>query len=138
MADDQKGLLARWAQGLWVIAVIVSVLWIYSLLKVKSQVPGQRLSIWPSIVPVALIWATCLFGFIGFRATSSILAAIVSMIYAFAGVLLLFTPSPYRFFGLLPVFFSVYLYLFSTTTWAIHERYWLKESISKAQIGRPN
>ena len=89
--------------GLLVIAIMISALWIFSVVTAKILWPGQKSTIWPSIIPVLLVWGALLFGSIGLRATSSLLAAVLSMLYAGAGGLMLFTPGPYRFLGLLPI-----------------------------------
>jgi hypothetical protein len=55
------------------------------------------------------------------------------MLYASAGALVLMTPGPVRFFGLIPTAFAVFLYFYSTKTWALHEHFWLSESKRKAE-----
>ena len=138
MTENSSGTLTRWALGLLVIAIIILALWILSVATIKFLWPGQKLSIWPSIIPVLLVWGALLFGSIGLRATSSILAALVSMLYAFAGGLILFTPGPYRIFGLLPILFAVFLYFYSTTTWVLHEQFWLNQCSQKAKTSHPS
>jgi hypothetical protein len=132
MAENTRGALARWAMGLLVIAIIISALWIFSVVTAKILWPGQKSTLWPSIIPTLFVWGALLFGYIGLRATSSILAAILSMLYVGAGGLMLFTPGPLRFFGLLPLLFAVFLYFYSTKTWALHEEFWLKVSSQEA------
>ncbi len=125
MNEDLSGALARWTHGILIVAIIMSALWAYSFFMIKTVLPGQELSVWPSILTVALIWLAALSAYLGLRATSSILAAIVSMLYAFVGGFVVFTPGPYRFGGLIPIAFAVYLYSFCTKTWEIHEVFWL-------------
>jgi hypothetical protein len=136
MAENSRGALAHWATGLLVFAIIISALWIFSVFTVKILWPGQKSTIWPSIIPILLVWGAVLFGTIGLRATSSILASVLTMLYVGAGGLMLFTPGPYRFFGPLPVLIAVFLYFYSTRTWALHEEFWLKASGRKAESNK--
>jgi hypothetical protein len=138
MAENSNGTLARWATGLLVVSIIISALWVFSVATIKFLWPGQKMSIWPSIIPILLVWGALLSGSIGLRATSSILGAILSMLYAFAGGMMLFTPGPYRVGGLLPILFAVFLYFYSTRTWALHEQFWLKESNRRAGSSNPS
>ena len=136
MAENSRGALAHWATGLLVCAIIISALWIFSVVTVKILWPGQKSTIWPSIIPILLVWGAVLFGSIGLRTTSSILASLLSMLYAGAGGLILFTPGPYRFSGSLPVLIAVFLYFYSTKTWALHEEFWLRESGQRAESNK--
>jgi len=136
MAENTRDALARWAIGLLVIAIVISALWVFSVVSANILSPGQKLTIWPSILPTLLVWGALLFGSIGLRATSSILASILSMLYLGGGGLMLFTPGPYRFFGFLLVLFAVFLYLYSTKTWALHEKFWLKVSSQRAESNK--
>lgn len=130
MDENSSGVLARWAKQYFIIAIIVSGFWVLSALGTLSL--GEKLSIRPIVILALLVWGVWISHLTGLRATSSILAAILCMLYAPAGVLVLMTPGPVRFFGLIPISFAVFLYFFSTKTWALHEQFWLSESNRKA------
>jgi len=131
-ADPQ---LAQWRTGLLVAAIIISALWLLAVFGPKSMVPGQKLSIGVSLIPLLLAWGTVLFIALGLRAWSCILASLESMLYAVSGGLILLTPGPLRLFGVVPLLLAVFFFLFSTKTWALHEGFWLGQSVLKTGTG---
>lgn len=132
MAQKSGNLMTSWTLALLAVAIFMTGLWIFSILTIKSLWPGQKLEIWPSVVPVILIWAGPVFALLKLRATSSIAAALASMMYALTGGVTLFTPGPLRLFGLVPLLVAVFLYLYSTRTWMLHEAVWFEDAQRKA------
>jgi hypothetical protein len=135
MNMNSAGELARWAKRYLIIAMIISAFWILSALGTLWL--GDKLSLRPIVVLGLLVWAVWISHLLGLRATSSILAAILSMSYAPAGVFVLMTPGPAKFLGLIPLAFAVFLYFYSTKTWALSERFWLGQSRQKAEGSNP-
>jgi hypothetical protein len=131
MNENSSDVLARWAKLYFIIAIIISGFWTLSVLGALSF--GEKLSLRPIVILALLVWGVWISYLAKLRATSSILAAILSMSYLPAGILVLTTPGPVRFFGLIPLAFAVFLYLYSTKTWAAHEHFWLGESKRKAE-----
>jgi hypothetical protein len=131
MNENSSNVLARWAKWYLLFALIISGLLIINVLGMIAF--GEKLSIWPKVILLLLVWGVFISQLIGLRVIPSILAAILSMICAPAGVLMLLTTGPVKIIGLIPLAFAVFLYFYSTLTWALHEHYWLSESQRKAE-----
>jgi hypothetical protein len=82
---------------------------------------------------LALTWAPLIFHLLGLRASSSISAALLSMMYVGSALYSLMVPGAIRLMALFYLLLAVFYYFGSTKTWHAHERYWLMESRRTAE-----
>ncbi len=137
MSAELSPKLVEWRKRLFVAAIVISALWLLAVVGPKSARPEQQFSLGISLIPLLLAWGTMLFLRIGLRAWSCILAALESMLYIASAGVILFTAGPLRLFGVVPLLFAVFFYLFSVKTWALHEEFWLRQA-PKVEAGPTN
>ena len=123
--------LAGWKKAYLGVALILTPLWIAGYFLSQSLPRGQKIGLVTLVLTLALSWSPLIFQQLGLRATSSIYAAIVSMMYIGSVLYSLTFPGYFKLLGFIYVLLAVFYYFGSTKTWKAHELFWLAESRQK-------
>lgn len=120
--------LAGWKRAYLGVASILTGLWIAAYFLFQSSSRSLKITLTTLVSTLALTWAPLVAQQLGLRASSSISAALVSMMYIGSALYSIMVPGAIRLLALFYLSLAVFYYFGSTKTWQAYEQFWLMES----------
>ena len=136
MDDDPRGLVSRWQKACLAITLIFTAPYLIAFFQKRYMLPRGADDLLSTAVGILVFWSPLIFHWIGLRATSSISASVLGMLY-FGGALFgILTPGFPKIYTLLFFLMAVFYYFYSTKTWQAHELSWRLAQRKRTEEGR--
>jgi len=120
--------LSGWKKAYLAVSLILTGLWMAGYFSFRSSPQGLKIGLMTLVSTLALTWAPLVFQHLGLRASSSLSASLVSMMYVGSALYALMAPGSIRLLAPVYLLLAAFYYFGSTKTWQAHEHFWLMES----------
>jgi hypothetical protein len=136
MGNNTNALIARWQKACLAITLIFSASYLVAFFQKRYMLPRGMDGLVPTVIGILVFWSPLIFHRMGLRASSSISASVLGMIYFVGGLFGILTPDFPKLYTLLYLLLAIFYYFYSTKTWHLYEFYWLSGYKTRTAEGR--